>query len=135
MICESFILELFILVLALYSHCEDKKYSTDFFQITCFKERKSWRDLMVWINFYKEQCLPVTTWNKKHLSKQLVTIAYTLEKKVFAVANFEGLGVIFFSDKVKELAIKLVCMTFPWISREDRPNEYCLWEINLFFFM
>ena len=37
-----------------------------------------------------KQCLPVITWNKKHLSKQIVKITYAL----FAVVNFEGLGVI-----------------------------------------
>ena len=41
MIYESFILELFILVLALYSYCGDKKYNTNFFKIICFKERKN----------------------------------------------------------------------------------------------
>ena len=37
-----------------------------------------------------KQCLPVITWNKKHLSKQTVKITYAL----FAVVNFEDLGVI-----------------------------------------
>ena len=30
------------------------------------------------IKFYKKQCLPVITWNKKHLLKQVVAITYTL---------------------------------------------------------
>ena len=25
-------------------------------------------------NFYKKQCLPVIAWNKRHLSKQVVTV-------------------------------------------------------------
>ena len=33
-------------------------------------------------------------WNKKHLSKQVVTIAYELEKKFFIVATFECLWAI-----------------------------------------
>ena len=43
------------------------------------------------INFYKNQCLPVITWKKKHSSKQAVLITYTLEKKVFAASTFEAL--------------------------------------------
>ena len=37
----NFILKLFLLVLALYSYCGDKKQNTDLFQITCFKEPKN----------------------------------------------------------------------------------------------
>ena len=39
---------------------------------------------------FVKKCL-VITWNKKHLLKQLATITYTLEKRFFAVATFEGL--------------------------------------------
>ena len=45
------------------------------------------------------QCLPVSTWNKKYLWKQIVIITYTLEKKLFAVATFEGLLVVSFKSK------------------------------------
>ena len=55
------------------------------------------RDLRVSINFYKKQCLPVITWNKKHLLKQALTITYTLKrKKFFAVPTFECLEVVSF---------------------------------------
>ena len=54
---------------------------------------------MVSINFYGKQCLPVITWNKNHLSKQLVTITHTLEIKLFAVATFEGLGGVSFQTE------------------------------------
>ena len=43
------------------------------------------------INFYKKQCLSVITRKKNHSSKQAISITYTLEKKVFAAATFEGL--------------------------------------------
>ena len=39
------------------------------------------------------------TWNKKHLSKQVVITTYTLEKKIFAVATFEGWGVVSFKTE------------------------------------
>ena len=43
------------------------------------------------INFYKKLCLPGTTWDKKHISKDFFLITYTLEKIVFAIATFGGL--------------------------------------------
>ena len=53
------------------------------------------------MNFYYKQCLPVITWNKKHLwkqvvtkkkkKKQVVTVTYTLEKIFFAAVTFESL--------------------------------------------
>ena len=43
----------------------------------------------------KKQCLPVITWNKNHLSNQVV--AHTV--KCFAVATFEGLGVTTFQTE------------------------------------
>ena len=42
------------------------------------------------IDVHKKQCIPVITRNEKHLSKQLVTIAHTLEKELFTPATFEG---------------------------------------------
>ena len=35
--------------------------------------------------------LPVITWIKKHSSKQVASITYTVEKKNFAAATFKGL--------------------------------------------
>ena len=73
---------------------ETKKQHTDFFQTTCFKETKESKNMVVEknfsvaINFYKKQCLPVITWNKKHLSKLVAPLAYSEEKSFFAVAIF-----------------------------------------------
>ena len=80
-IYESFILELFILVSALRSYCGDKKQSPDFFQITCFKERK---DMMV------EENLKIFQLSDK-IKSIYGTITCTLEKNFFAIVNFEGL--------------------------------------------
>ena len=63
------------------------------------QEHGGWRDLRVLINFYKIQCLPVTTWNTKHLSKQVVKITYTMEKTFSAVDTFKGLGAISFQTE------------------------------------
>ena len=40
--------------------------------------------------YYKKQCLPVITWNKKQLLKQVIPITFTLGKKFFAAAAFES---------------------------------------------
>ena len=65
------------MVLELYSYCGD--------------EHGGRRDLRVSKNVYKNQYHSVITWNIKKELKQVVTITYTLEKKFFAVINFEGL--------------------------------------------
>ena len=45
------------------------------------------KNLRVTKNFYEKHCLPVVTWNKNNLSKQVVPIKiYTLEKRFFTVA-------------------------------------------------
>ena len=41
-------------------------------------------------SLYKKECLPVITWNKKHSSKQVVSMIYTLGKDFFATATFQG---------------------------------------------
>ena len=53
----------------------------------------------VTINFYEEQCLPVIKQNKKHSSKQVLVITYTLEKRVFATATFKGFWVVSFQTE------------------------------------
>ena len=41
--------------------------------------------------FYEKQCLPVIIYNKKHSSKQVVAITYTLGKWVFVATTFKRL--------------------------------------------
>ena len=43
------------------------------------------------IDFCEKLCLPVITWNKKHSSKQVVSMIYGLRKDFFAAATLEGL--------------------------------------------
>ena len=64
----------------------------DFFQITCFKDRKNMvveKKLEVTINFYKKECPPVIKRNKKHLLRQVLSVTYTLEKRFFAFVTLE----------------------------------------------
>ena len=59
----------------------------------------SQNNLKVTTNYYETKCLLVITKNKKHSSKKVVPIAYTLEKRVFAAVTFQGLWVDFFQTK------------------------------------
>ena len=95
MIDESFIFELSILVLALYSYFEDKKKTWTSFKSLVSKSARTWqlkrpggidRLLLKTMSssFHME-------W--KHLSKLVVTMTNTIEKIFYAVATFEGLWV------------------------------------------
>ena len=58
------------------------------------KKARTWRlkkNLWAKTNFYQKQCLPVMTWNEKHLSKQVAPITDSLEKSFFEFPTFEGL--------------------------------------------
>ena len=44
----------------------------------------------VTISLYKKEYLPVITWNKKHSSKQVVSMIFTLGKYFFATATSQG---------------------------------------------
>ena len=57
------------------------------------------KNLRVATDFYKKICLLVIAWNKKHLSKQILSITYTLEIKFFAVASSGGLSVVSFQTE------------------------------------
>ena len=63
------------------------------------------KNLRVTIDFYQKDCLPVVTWNKNNLSKQIVPITYTLEKRFFAVAILLKVCESSLSDRVKELVV------------------------------
>ena len=57
------------------------------------KKARTWwlKNLRLMIKIYKNLCLPVITWNKKHLSKLVVPLTYAQEKKFFEDATFNGL--------------------------------------------
>ena len=63
--------------------------NADFFQNTCFKECSNMAvvlNFLVTLNLYEKQWLLVIIWNKKHSSKQVVSMMYTLEKDFFPAA-------------------------------------------------
>ena len=68
-------------------------------------------------------------WNKKHSSKQVVSVTYTTKKKFLAAATFNGLWALsnFSNSKKKQLVYTLVFFTY----LEKRvANRYYLWEVN-----
>ena len=83
------------------------------------------KKLRITINFYKKLCLPNITWNKKHSSKKVLPITYTLEKRFFAVATLEALCLL--SRQSKKLAVYFgLCESSLILQRkEDQINTVC----------
>ena len=59
----------------------------------------SQNNLKVTTKKYEKKCLLFITKNKKYSSTQVIPITYTLEKRVFAVATFQGLWLVSFRTK------------------------------------
>ena len=57
------------------------------------------------INFYEKHCLPVVTWNKNNLWKQVVPIIYTLEKRFSQLLYFFRFVSCFILGRVKKLVV------------------------------
>ena len=71
------------------STVEIKFKTRTYFKSLVFEQYKNIevrKNTRIAINFYKKHCLPVVTWNKNNLSKQVITITYPLQKRFFAVA-------------------------------------------------
>ena len=81
------------LVLPLCYYCGDKvKYGLPSKNLFQRKQQHDGQEYFsVAINFYEKPQLLVLTWNKKHSSKQVVSVTHTLVKKFLAAATFEGL--------------------------------------------
>ena len=101
------------LMLALNCYCRDNvKYgplSKHFFQRT--QQHGGWKSLRDNDKLFKTQCLSVITQNKKHSSKQVIAITYTLGKRFVAAIIFEGLSVAFLRREYKKMQYSLVCMS------------------------
>ena len=96
------------------------------------QQHDGWENFSVTINFYEKEWLLVFTWNKKHSSKQVVSITYPLKKKIFSSCYFWGFVCSFFLEIVKKLVYTLVCKNHFYISgKESIANRCYLWEANL----
>ena len=84
------------------------------------------KNLRVMINFLKKHCLPVITCNKNNLSKQVVSMTYTLEKRFFAVAILLKVCKSFlFRQSKKTCGILWSAGVFFGFSEKRRLNKYC----------
>ena len=71
--------------------------NTNCFQNIYFKEGNNMaveKTLIVTKNLFEKDPLKIFTWNKKHSSKQVAPINYTLEKNFFAAIIFDGLWMV-----------------------------------------
>ena len=108
-----------------------EKYCTIIVKVTykirsTFKTRKQqcqygdWKKKELTVEFYGTWCLPVITWNKKHSSKQVLPKTYTMDKKSFAAATFEGLW--FVHIKKCKVYLGLFEFSLHFYSRYDLTN-------------
>ena len=69
---------------------EEIKFTTRTYFKSLFSEQHTnmevGKNTRITIKFYKKHWLPVVTWNRNNLSKQVVTITYPLDKRFFAAA-------------------------------------------------
>ena len=99
------------------------------------RANNGWRDLRESINFYKKNIVQLSQGIKNIYRRQVITIAYTLEKRFFAVGTFEGLWVVSFQVEWKNLKFTRSAWFSCRFPKKIRPKEYCLWELNLFFYI
>ena len=119
MVYEGFILELWYLHYFNFSISivEMKIIRRIYFESLVSNNARTWR-LKRTLNFYKKTLSSSCTWNKNDLSKQVVPITYTLEKRFFAVAILLKVFESFLFRQSKNLYI-LVCMSLLWTSGEE----------------
>ena len=86
--------------------------------VTCFKQRKNMaveKNLNGAINFYKQTCLPVVTWNESDLSKQVVPITCTNFTVSTPLKVYES---FLFRRSKKNLWYTLACMSLMFMRSE-----------------
>ena len=95
---------------------------------TSFKSyvAKKARTRRVTIKFSKKLCLSCITWNKKHLSKQVVAVTCTLENFFFLSCYFRRFLSRFFSGRVKKCSVLWFMRVILGFSEKRRPKKYCL---------
>ena len=84
---------------------------------------------------YGKWCLPVITWYKKDLLKQVSPTTYTPDKKFFAAATFEDLWVDPFQADQKAQNLLWSMWVFLAFLQMIRPYKNSLWEVDLVFYM
>ena len=95
------------------------------------------KNLRVVINFYKKHFLPVFTWNKNNLSRQVVPLTYTLKERFFAVSIlFKVCDESFLSrhnKKYCDMLWTLICLTLLLTCREDNSKQMLIMTSKFIF--
>ena len=112
----------------------------DLFQIICLKQHKNIavkKNVRVTINFYEKRCLPVATWNKNNLPKQVVPIIYKLEKRFLQLLYFWRFVSCFLSGRVKKLVVYfgLYESSLDFQRREDQINTLLMRTKFIFLYL
>ena len=97
-----------------------------FFKLLVSKAQElgGWNEPQGKDNFYEKHYLPVATWNKNNLSKQVVPMIYTLDKRFLQLLYFWKFASCFFSGRVKKLVVYfgLYESSLDFLRREDEIN-------------
>ena len=78
--------------------------------------------------------------NVSHLSQKIKTIEASRAnnirtgERIIAATTFQGLWVVSFQTKQKNVRYALLYLSLPCISR-GQYNKYCVWEANLVFYI
>ena len=104
-------------------------------QNTCFKDGGSSK-LLVNNTFAQEILFTVITWNKKHSSKQLISMINTLGSGFFAALLLLKVCKMLLEKQNKnDCSILWSVWVFFAFLKKRRPKKYFLWEENLVFHM
>ena len=93
------------------------------------------KNLRATINFYQKWCLSVIAWNKKHLSKQVLPVTNTLEKKFFTSATFESLWLLSSQwEKMKKISIfRFVWVSFTFLKTNEKLSKFDVLKVSFTF--
>ena len=79
------------------------------------------------MNFYEKLCVPVVTWNKKHLSKQAVPITYALGRRFLQLLLLKACGSFLFRQSKNIPSWYLLAQSQQW---KYQNNVWNLFKVN-----
>ena len=101
-------------------------------------------NLRVTTKFYKNQCLPAITWNKKIIEPIYTNKIHTVKRFFAVIITFEGFCVVTFlreRESKKKLVVCFSQQNFLWICREDMTrkllfmkSKFIFWHLDIRFF-
>ena len=90
----------------------------------------------VTIKFYGKWCFPVITWYKQHSLKQVLPTRYTLDNFFFLqLLLLLKICELIHHKHIKKCKVYFCLWVFLAFLQKLRPYKYCLWEVDLLFYM